>query len=195
MGYTTMSLRVAVGSANPVKIGAVQMAFESVWPEQQWEIRGVSVPSHVSDQPMNDQETMTGARNRASNALLALPDAAYSVGLEGGLQQIGSHWFDCGWVVVLDRDGHEGVGASVKLPIPTRMMEMIWQGMELGEAVDAVAQQRNSGQSFGHYGLMTKNVLTRQKAYGDGVIAALSCFIRADLFLEAALMEFDNRIR
>lgn len=181
-----MRLSVAVGSTNPVKVGAVQMAFERVWPEHQWEVKGVSVSSNVSDQPMNDQETMTGARNRASGALVALTGADYGVGLEGGLQQVGKHWFDCGWVVVIDRNGHEGIGASVKLPIPARMMEMISQGMELGEAVDVVSQQRNSGQSYGHFGLMTKNVLTRQKAYADGVVAALSCFVRADLFIEAS---------
>lgn len=176
-----MQKTIAVGSTNPVKIEAVQAAFELVWPEYEWKATGVAVPSGVPAQPMNDLESITGARNRARGALTHL-DAAYGVGLEGGLQQVGEHWFDCGWIVVLDRDGNEGIGASVKLPTPALMMRLIQQGMEMGEVVDQIFQQKNSKHSYGHFGLMTRNVLTRQKAYTDGVIAALSCFIRADLF-------------
>ncbi|MGH7203614.1 MAG: DUF84 family protein [Candidatus Levyibacteriota bacterium] len=51
---------VAVGSENPVKIAAVKEAFEKVFPEQQFQIKGVAVQSGVSDQPMNDEESIKG---------------------------------------------------------------------------------------------------------------------------------------
>ncbi len=179
-----MHLKVAVGSLNPVKIAAVQAAFEAVWPEHTWKIKGVAVPSGISDQPMSDQESIIGARNRARNALVA-GEADYGVGLEGGLQQIEEQWFDCGWVAVLDRNGYKGLGSTARLAIPSRMMRLIQQGMELGEAVDAVFQQHNSKQSDGHFGLMTRNVITRKKAYTDGVVVALACFVQAHLFGES----------
>ncbi len=59
------SLKVAVGSMNPVKIEAVKLAFKKVFPKKQLEIVGVEVDSGVSVQPMNDRESIKGAKNRA----------------------------------------------------------------------------------------------------------------------------------
>lgn len=174
---------VAVGSTNPVKIEAVRRAFAALWPEQTWEIRAVPAASGVASQPMSDQESIAGARNRARGALQAV-DAAYGVGLEGGLQQIGEWWFDSGWIVVIDRDGHEGIGSTAKLIVPPPMITMVLQGMEVGEAVDAIFQQENSRQSHGHFGLMTRNAITRTTAYTDGVLTALARFIHPHIFDE-----------
>ena len=81
-----MRVKVMVGSTNPIKIEAVRTAFEMVWPEQIWDVTWVSAASGVSVQPMSDEECIIGARNRA-RAALAHSDAAYGVGLEGGLQR------------------------------------------------------------------------------------------------------------
>lgn len=172
---------VAVGSTNPVKIDAVRMAFEMLWPAQIWEIRAIPIASGVPSQPMSDWESIIGARNRAKGALNEA-DAAYGVGLEGGLQQIGEWWFDSGWIVVMDRNGQEGIGSTAKLAVPAQMITMVLQGMEVGEAVDAIFQQQNSKQSHGHFGFMTKNTITRTKAYTDGVLAALARFVHPHIF-------------
>lgn len=58
---TSQAFIVAVGSTNPVKIEASKLAFEAVWPKRVFEVEGVSVSSGVSDQPMSDQESITGA--------------------------------------------------------------------------------------------------------------------------------------
>ena len=176
-----MQLRVNVGSLNPVKIAAVRSAFERVWPEKVWDFTGVTVPSGVSVQPMSNTESITGARNRARNALAA-SDAAYGVGLEGGLQEIEGHWYDFGWIVVVDREGHEGIGSTIGMAVPPRMITMIQQGMELGDVIDIIFQKQNSKQSNGHFGLMTHDAITREKAYSDGVVSALAHFIHPELF-------------
>lgn len=181
-------MKVIVGSTNPVKIEAVRLAFARVWPQQFWEFQGISVSSGISNQPMSDEESIAGARNRARNALdvytaLETPDVAYGVGLEGGIQRIGTHYYDSGWCVVLDKHGREGIGSTIRLIVPPRMMRMIEQGMELGEVIDIVFQQQNSKQSNGHFGLMTNNAVTRPGAYADGVVSALARFLHNDLFL------------
>lgn len=172
---------VAVGSTNPVKIEAVRMAFERLWPDQIWEIRAIPIASGVTSQPMSDWESIIGARNRAKGALTE-GEATYGVGLEGGLQQIGEWWFDSGWVVVLNRNGQEGIGSTAKLAVPPQMITMVFQGMEVGEAVDAIFQQQNSKQSYGHFGLLTNNAITRTTAYTDGVLTALARFVHPHLF-------------
>lgn len=172
---------IAVGSQNPVKIDAVKQAFEKVFPEESWEVNGVSVDSGVSDQPMNDTESITGARNRAERARDAL-DSDYGVGLEGGLQEIDGHYFVCGWIVVQNKEGHEGVGSTVRMDTPKKIMELIHAGAELGDANDEVFNMTNSKQAEGHFGLMTNNAITRTAGYRDGVISALAAFIFPDLF-------------
>lgn len=172
---------VAVGSKNPVKIEAVLLAFRAVFPKENWEVFGADVFSGVSDQPMSDAESIQGARNRARHAIKGL-DADYGVGLEGGLQKIGDHHFDCGWIVVVDKNGNEGIGSTIKIMTPPRIMELIHQGNELGTANDVVFNKTNSKQAEGHFGLMTRNVITRTYGYRDGTISALSRFVHPQLF-------------
>ena len=176
-------MRVVVGSKNPVKITATKEAFEKIFPDDEWIVEGVDVASEVSDQPMSDKESITGARNRAKKALDLL-SADYGVGLEGGLQEIDGTWFDSGWMVVVDRKGNEGIGSTIKMKTPEKIMKLINQGLELGIANDLVFHTKNSKHAQGHFGLMTKNAITRKSGYRDGVIAALSRFVQPDLFRE-----------
>ena len=79
-------MKVVVGSTNPVKINAAKQAFEKLWPDDFWEVVGHSAPSEVSDQPISDNESIIGARNRARYIMREYqPD--YAVGLEGGLRE------------------------------------------------------------------------------------------------------------
>ncbi len=176
-----LRLRVAVGSENPVKLEAVRQAFQKVWPNERFMVEGIKVSSQVSDQPMSDQESMTGARNRAHQAQQQT-NADYGVGLEGGLQKIGDKWFDCGWIVVVNRHAQEGIGSTARIETPAKMMELIHQGLELGDVNDRVFGETNSKQAAGHFGLMTNNAITRTKGYTDGVIMALSRFLHPELF-------------
>lgn len=60
--------KIIIASQNPAKVNAVRSAFSTVFPDQEWEFIGVSVPSEVADQPMSDEETKQGALNRVRNA-------------------------------------------------------------------------------------------------------------------------------
>ncbi len=170
-------MKVAVGSKNPVKIAAAKAAFKKVWPEKKWEVVGVDVPSGVSDQPMSDKESIKGASNRARRALKEV-GADFGVGMEGGLQKIGETWFDCGWMVVEDKKGRKGVASSVRMETPRKLMKLIKEGKELGEANDILFGRRNSKQAEGHFGLMTDNIITRKHGYQDAIVIALARFIQ-----------------
>ncbi|KXK11119.1 MAG: Non-canonical purine NTP phosphatase [Microgenomates bacterium OLB23] len=174
-------MKIAVGSKNPVKISAVKLAFEKVFPHESWVVEGIEVPSGVSDQPMSDIESIKGARARAMQSRDAL-HADYGVGIEGGLQQIDSEWFDCGWIVILDKNGIEGIGSSVRMHTPNKMIAMVKEGMELGHVNDVLFGIENSKHGDGHFGLMTHNAITRTSGYTEGVIAALARFIRPEVY-------------
>ncbi|MBP9816364.1 inosine/xanthosine triphosphatase [Candidatus Woesebacteria bacterium] len=174
-------MKIAVGSKNPVKIACVKEAFEKVFPDITWEVEGVDVASGVPDQPMSDIESITGAQNRAQGARDAL-GADYGVGLEGGLQEIENNWFDSGWIVIVDAAGNEGMGSTIRMLTPEKMMEMIREGMELGHVNDKLFGVENSKHGDGHFGLLTNGAITRTSGYRDGVIAALARFIKPEVF-------------
>lgn len=174
-------MKVAVGSMNPVKVNAVKEAFEKLFPDKKWEVIGVDVKSGVSDQPMSDEESIKGARSRAKKAIKKL-DAHFGVGLEGGLHKIRKHWFDCGWIVVVNKKGEEGIGSSIRIQMSKKMMKLVFSGKELGEVSDILFNKVNSKQAEGHFGIMTKNLITRTHGYLDGVLSALSRFVHPKLF-------------
>jgi non-canonical (house-cleaning) NTP pyrophosphatase len=77
------SIRViAVGSTNPVKVGAVREVFAGLAPLAT--IEGFAVDTTVPEQPFGDDETIRGALARA----VAARDAAHAdlgIGIEGGV--------------------------------------------------------------------------------------------------------------
>lgn len=175
-------LTVAVGSKNPVKIQAVETAFTSFWPELDIRVIGHDVASGVSDQPMSDDESRKGAGNRAAAALAADDQAAYGVGLEGGLQEIDGHWTDTQWVVIVNRAGKTGVGQSVRVQVPDKMMKLIRGGQELGDVIDQVFGQTNMKQAGGYMNEVTRGLINRQQQGFGAVVTALASFAYPDLF-------------
>jgi len=174
-------MKIAVGSTNPVKINATKLAFQKVWPKKKWEVVGLEIPSGVFEQPMSDVESIKGATNRAKGALKQAK-ADFGVGLEGGLQKFGEKWFDCGWIIVIDKKSTIGVGSSIRMQTPPKIMEFVKNGMEVGDIDDILFGQKNTKQKQGHFGLMTGGVLTREDAYLDGVISALTRFLKPELY-------------
>lgn len=174
-------MKIAVGSENPVKINAVAHAFQLFRPKKTFKVIGVKVSSGVSDQPMSDAECIKGATVRAKKSLKILK-ADFGVGIEGGVNNIGSKWFDCGWVVVTDKKGRMGIGSSARMETPKIMIKMIKKGMELGDVGDKLFNRKNSKQAEGHFGMMTDGVVTRKDGYTQAVVMALSRFIHPEMF-------------
>jgi inosine/xanthosine triphosphatase len=175
-------MKIAVGSLNPVKVEAVKLAFSAAWPKKNFNVKGFQVASGVRNQPMSDLEAIKGARTRARQSL-QLASADFGVGIEGGIQKIGLSWFDCGWVVVLNCNGLEGIGSTARIITPPAMITLIKQGLELGDVVDHFFKTSNAKQNEGHFGLMTNRLITRTSGYRDGVIMALVRFLHPNLFV------------
>ena len=166
--------KVIIASKNPVKVNAVQKAFELVFVGEQFEYEAVSSVSGVSDQPMSDAETFTGAMNRVSSILKA--NADYFVAIEGGVQKKSGEYEVLAWVVVKDKVGKIGKGRSATFFLPHKIGELLSQGVELSKASDCVFQESESGKKQGTIGILTGNVIDRTKYYVDPVVLALIPF-------------------
>ena len=147
-----MIKKVIVASKNPVKIQAVELGFQEMFPNEKFEFEGVSVPSEVSDQPMTNQETLAGANNRASNAQATITKAHFWVGIEGGIDTVDQEMEAFAWMVIRSKNkvGKARTGAFF---LPKKVQELIHKGKELGEADDIVFGDHNSKQKGGAIGL------------------------------------------
>ena len=166
---------VAVGSLNPVKVGAVRAVVVPLAPGVA--VTGVLVPSEVPSQPWGDDETIRGARTRAVGALAKVPHAELGVGLEGGVVDGDGGLRTCAWAVVVDRAGVEGVGGSLAVPLPPAVAALVRGGLELGAAMDAHVGAENTKLGLGAVGILTGGLIDRQRAYETLVTYALAPFI------------------
>lgn len=171
---------VVVGSENPVKIEAVRNVFVKHFPEA--EIIGVDVDSDVEEQPKSEEEMYQGARNRAKKVLQLEKKAEYGVGIEGGVHRHSYGWFECSLVVIMDREGKEGVGSSGGLVLPEKVVERINQGENLEEVMDDLFGTERIGRGIGMFGLFTKEVVTRSSGTEHGVAFALARFLHPSLY-------------
>ncbi len=75
---------IAVASANPAKITAVEQCFSQVFPGKITNVRGYSCESGVRAQPISAEETLLGAHNRIAD-LKNQVEADFYVAIEAGL--------------------------------------------------------------------------------------------------------------
>ena len=172
-------LRVIVASRNPAKVRAVREAFSLQFPEEDIEYIPVSVASGVSDQPLSDDETRTGARNRARSACEQFSDADFWVGLEGGIDTIDDYLMAFAWMAVLGPGGRIGEARTATLPLPPAVKVLVEQGLELGDANDQVFSTVNSKHQGGAFGLLTNGLYTREGVYTEALVIALVPFVNS----------------
>ena len=173
-------IKVLVASQNPVKINAAKEGLAALLNEEP-EMKGVSVESGVSDQPMSDQETFRGAVNRVKNAKVQFPGYDFYIGVEGGVENSASGLMAFAWIVI-NSDEKYGQARTAGFFLPPKVAELVYEGMELGHADDLVFSKSNSKQQNGAVGLLTNNVITRETLYLPAIQMAFIPFLNPELY-------------
>lgn len=175
--------KIAIGSKNPVKVEAVRMIIDRVWPVV--DLISVNTPSGVGTMPMSDAECLSGARQRASNAL-EMTGADLAIGLEGGVNPEPEGLMLLGWVVVVARDGREGVAVTARLPLPPAIAGRVLSGEELGPVMDDLLNRSNTKQQGGAVGALTDGLVLRKEAFATAVAYALAPFVAPRFYEDGA---------
>ncbi|HTS11020.1 MAG TPA: inosine/xanthosine triphosphatase [Candidatus Limnocylindrales bacterium] len=185
---------VAVGSTRRPKLNAVWEALSVFGPtlddNAQFDIAGVEVASGVRHTPLSREEMMAGARQRAEALVRMTREKSepwkYFVGLEGGLDVVtmgaGRCAFLENWAYVTDGErGAFGQSGAVLMPEPLAAC-VVDQGIELSEAIDAFAGGRGIRDAQGAWGVLTRNMITRQDAFRVAVINAFAPFFNRSVY-------------
>jgi non-canonical (house-cleaning) NTP pyrophosphatase len=195
---------VAVGSTRRPKLNAVRDALDAfaplLAPSAVFEVTGAEVPSGVSHTPASREELMLGARRRVE-ALMEVAakqseNWSYFVGLEGGLEVALERDFRAGeshrrvflesWAYVSDgARGFYGRSGAVEMP-QTLAAEVLDCGVELSVAIDRFAGEAGIRDAQGAWGVLSRNLISRQEAFRVAVIAAFAPFYNAKAYHRTA---------
>ena len=172
---------IIVASRNPVKLEAVRSGFNRMFNQEDFQIKTVSVPSGVKEQPSNNHETITGAFNRTKKAAELFPNADFWIGIEGGVEENDDELAAFAWIVVRSKE-LVGKARTGTFFLPPPVVKLIKEGKELGEADDIVFNRSDSKKENGAVGILTDNSIDRKQLYEHGVVLALIPFKNKDLF-------------
>lgn len=186
---------VAVGSTRRPKLNAVWEALTIFGPvldpSGQFDVIGVEVPSGVSHTPASRDELMRGARLRAEALVQQARERGepwkYFVGLEGGLDVTEENGrrliFLESWAYVTDGSGVGAYGQSgaVQMPEPLAA-EVLERDRELSAAIDEWSGGRGIRDAQGAWGVLTRNLITRQEAFRVAVVSAFAPFFNPEMY-------------
>jgi inosine/xanthosine triphosphatase len=173
--------KVVLASTNPVKQRATLQGFQKMFPDETFEVVNVDVPSEVNAQPMGNEETLAGALNRAWNAVHAVEEADYWVGIEGGIEEQDCELAAFAWIVICTRK-RVGKSRTGSFTLPQAVSDLVRQGKELGDADDIVFKRFNSKRANGAVGILTDDAVDRVQLYEPSVIMALIPFKNYELY-------------
>lgn len=192
------TIRIAVGSIRRPKVNAVQEAAASFAMHfgggTVCEVTGYEVGSGVSHTPASREELMLGARQRAETLRQKLRRdgiaAEFYVGVEGGLDVATESGvrrvFLESWAYVCSQQrGHFGCSGSIELPAPLAE-KVLSRGVELASAIDEFAGSVGIRDGQGAWGVLSRNLISRQDSFRIAVIAAFAPFYNAAMYRTAA---------
>ena len=120
-------MKILIGSQNAAKVAAAEQAVTAYWPDAT--VTGVSVPSHVSDMPASEEETIQGALNRATAC--HQQGATIGLGIESGFRETAHGLFIIAWAASMDENGRVFLASAGDIPLPQYWQEGLRNGAEL----------------------------------------------------------------
>jgi non-canonical (house-cleaning) NTP pyrophosphatase len=144
------------------------------------------------EMPRTLDELLRGARQRVAKLLEATQSqqrkADFFVGMEGGFHTVHHDGrnltFLQSWAFVSDGTaGH--FGSSGNILVPERIAkEVMTHGRDLSVVIDETAQQKDVRSKQGTWGILTRDLLTRQQSFEIALTAAFAPFYNKKVYEE-----------
>lgn len=169
---------VRIASTRAPKVNGVKRAVEKVIQHFQLQnivcqFETVKTESGVSDTPKSIQELMEGAQRRAGS-VFEKGKTDVSVGVEGGLFNVGEKVFLQSWTCVYDgSEFYFGSSGSIELP-KSLAQRVFYNGEDLGIAIDTFSKQIDVRSNQGTFGILTNDLITREDSFE---LSAMNAFV------------------
>lgn len=182
-GRRLSAVRIAVGSANNVKVAAVRDEATRLL-ELPVDVQGIAVATGVPEQP-RDEQTLAGARNRARAAREAMPDCDYAIGIEAGLVRLpgDTAHVEMQACAILDANGWETHGWGPAFHYPPWLTERALRGEMVSAILAPVANDPSIGSTTGAIGYLSEGRLDRTQLTKSAVFMAFLPRFRRDLYV------------
>lgn len=165
-------MRVALGSASEDKKKILSEALANF--DTNIQIKCVNVSSEIVDQPLDKQTTIRGAINRAKNALRQEQEADFSVGLEGGIEEIKNHGFFLICVAALyNKEGKIYLGIGSQLEIPRRVANKVREGESFGVVIREYEKKHVGDKGVK---VVTQTLISRKEPFSEAIKNAYLCY-------------------
>lgn len=173
-------MKVLIATKNPGKIKGAEIALNKYFND--FTIEGISVPSLVPEQPVDD-DIFKGAKNRVENleqyAKENNIDADYFFAIESGISQKLGRWVIVNIAVIKDKNGQTSIGTGPAFPVPNKYVNDIIT-KTLGSVMDEIFNKNNLNTKEGGISFLTKGKITRiditEQAFTMALIPFLNSF-------------------
>lgn len=160
----SLPMKIGIGTTNQAKSTAVRIEWKK-------HVKGstfqeFNVMSGVSDQPIGDNETLTGAKNRALHVLKDSDiDIDIAFGLEGGVKELDGVMYICNWGVLATKEGQVFMAGGAQIPLPEEVAKPIRAGEELGPVMDKYMMREGIRHKEGAVGVFTNGLVNRSDMF------------------------------
>ena len=158
---------VAIGSTNRAKVQALKEILTDSSIFSKAELISIETSSEVSDQPLSFQETILGAKNRATNAFHKCKSCTYGFGIESGLMEVSE--VSTGFLHVSICSIYDGknyyTGLSSGFELPSQILNLLLeQKMDLSKAClySGISHNTEIGSTEGLVGILSKGKMDRK---------------------------------
>lgn len=169
-----------IGSTNRAKVQAAKEIITSQYPMAS--LTEQNVESGVSNQPFGDEETRTGAINRAKVAAQS-KEGAIGIGFEGGIRMVGRQMYLCNWGALALPDGTVFTAAGAQIPLPLDIARKLLEGQELGPVVDDYFKASGIPHREGAIGMFTAHLVNRNQLFEHILLLLIGQFEFSDKVL------------
>ena len=185
---------IAIASKRGPKVEAVKKTLESI---QQFLTKPPSLINYLMydvdggiAMPRTIEELLHGAQQRVVSLQHTLQSehkhADFFIGMEGGFHTLQSNGknlvFLQSWAYV--NNGLVGYfGSSGNVLVPDSIShEVMSKGRDLAEVIDEVANQTDIRSKQGTWGILTRDLLTRQQSFETALTAAFAPFYNREVY-------------
>ncbi len=171
-------LTIAIGTENPAKIKAIQAGINEIKELANQEIKYIfqKVETWVPEMPLSQEHIDQGAKNRAENLIKSWIQADFYIGMEGWCYQQGSEGFLTGSVYITNqKQWYLGKAPSIQMP-KNITKELFENKKNLGKLMDEITQWHEISKKNWAFGVLSNDLITRDKAFELATVLALSLF-------------------